>query len=105
MWDTPPEPIKESELKMSEQQNTKPLEQMSLRQLAMVIEQSWVKMSPHAVPYVAAMRQLETIRDKFGFDDGESVVRYFLVNATTWRGEVARNVKAELNRRLKEVAQ
>ena len=90
---------------MSEQLNTKTLEQMSIRQLAMVVEQSWVKMSPHAKPYVAAMRQLESIRDKFVFDDGESVVRYFLVNATTWRGETARKVKAELNRRLKEVGQ
>jgi hypothetical protein len=33
-------------------------------------------------------------------DDWQSVVSYFLANAGTWRGERAKAIKAELNRRL-----
>ena len=34
-------------------------------------------------------------------DDGGSIVLYFLSNATTWRGEDARRIKAELKSLLK----
>jgi len=34
-------------------------------------------------------------------DSGDSIVRYFLSNASTWRGETARRVKKELNAMLK----
>ena len=34
-------------------------------------------------------------------DSGRSVVAYFLANAGTWRGEVARRVKKELNAMIK----
>jgi len=30
------------------------------------------------------------------------IVRYFLSNATTWRGETARRIKAELKQMLKQ---
>jgi hypothetical protein len=49
-----------------------------------------------AVPYLQALAQLETVDDMYGADDARGIVRYFLCNATTWRGEVARRVKAEL---------
>jgi len=34
-------------------------------------------------------------------DSGKSIVSYFLANAGQWRGEVAKEVKAELKRRVK----
>lgn len=54
-----------------------------------------------AVPYLQAMGTLDTIADDYGLDSGRSIVVYFLSNAGSWRGDVARAVKAELNRRLK----
>jgi hypothetical protein len=58
--------------------------------------------APHfdAVPYIHAMRRIEKITDRYGMDDGEGLVRCFLVNARTWRGEVAKRVKAELKEML-----
>jgi hypothetical protein len=47
------------------------------------------------------MHSLQTIRDKYYFDTAESVVRYFLANATTWKGDTARAIKAELKAILK----
>ena len=54
-----------------------------------------------AVPYVNAMQSLETIDDEYGADSAKSIVLYFLSNANTWRGEVARRVKAELKEMVK----
>lgn len=68
----------------------------TLREIAVEIEQDWEKPFFGALPYINAMKHLNTIDDKYGLDDGESVVLYFLSNARTWRGETARRVKAEL---------
>ena len=39
----------------------------------------------------------EPIRyDMYGFNTAESIVRYFLSNASTWRGETAKRIKKEL---------
>jgi len=35
-------------------------------------------------------------------DDAEDIILRFLTNAGPWRGEVARQVKSELNQHLKE---
>lgn len=55
-----------------------------------------------ANPYWQAMRVMTHINDKYGFDRGTEIVARFLGNANAWRGEVARDVKAELRRRLDE---
>lgn len=55
-----------------------------------------------AVPYVEALESLNT-RDlgaHYGQDSAESLVRYLLGNLTTWRGDVARSVKADLKAAL-----
>ena len=49
-----------------------------------------------AVPYLDAMSTLNSIEDNYMFDSAKSIVIYFLSNATTWRGETAKRVKAEL---------
>lgn len=53
-----------------------------------------------AGPYLAAMLELKNIDDTYGSDDGRQIVAYFLSNATGWRGPAARQIKAELKRRL-----
>lgn len=51
-----------------------------------------------ARPYVEAMSTLGSMDEMYGAEDAKGIVRYFLVNASGWRGEVARYVKAELKR-------
>jgi hypothetical protein len=77
------------------------LETLSLHAIAKLIQRDWKNVNYAAKPYLDAMHQLRDVQDTFGLDDGSSIVRYFLGNATSWRGETARNVKAELKRRLK----
>lgn len=67
--------------------------------IARDIRKDWgAKLHAHhpARPYVEAMEQLGTVKDMYGHDDGDGIVRRFLVNASGWRGDVARYVKAEL---------
>ena len=64
--------------------------------IAREIKQDWTKPYFGAVPYLDAMAQLESIEDNYYDDSAESVVRYFLGNAKTWRGDKARAIKAEL---------
>jgi len=52
-----------------------------------------------AKPYANAMLEIEHVNDRFGNENAKDVVIYFLSNAGTWRGEVAKAVKAELKRR------
>lgn len=65
------------------------------------IEADWTKPYFGAVPYIKAMHALNGINDTYGFDSAREIVMYFLSNATTWRGPVARVVKAELKAMLK----
>lgn len=53
-----------------------------------------------AVPYVEAMRHLDRYTDNYLEDDAVSVLTYALSNLTTWRGETARRVKAEIKAML-----
>jgi hypothetical protein len=68
--------------------------------IAAEIRRDWAKPYFGAVPYLDAMQHLGGITDRFYHDEGSSVVRYFLANATTWKGETARRVKAELKAML-----
>jgi hypothetical protein len=68
----------------------------SLSSIAREIRQDWKKVYFGAVPYLAALSSLESISDNYGADSAKSVVLYFLANATTWRGETAKRIKAEL---------
>ena len=77
------------------------LKDYPLSRLAFIISRDWRKVNYAAKPYLEAMGCLESISDNYIADSGHSVVAYFLCNAATWRGETAKAVKAELNRRLK----
>jgi hypothetical protein len=73
----------------------------SINIIAREISNDWAKPYFGAVPYLDAMHSLSTMQDKFYFDDAASVVRYFLANANSWKGETARAIKAELKAMLK----
>lgn len=64
--------------------------------IAAEIKKLWPNVYFGAVPYLDAMFSLATKEDRYYEDSGESIVAYFLSNATTWRGEDARRIKAEL---------
>ena len=65
------------------------------------ISRDWKRPYFGAVPYIQAMAYLGSIEDSVGYDDARSIIRYFLVNASTWRGAKAREIKAELKDMLK----
>lgn len=71
-----------------------------INQIAREIARDWHNVNYAAKPYLSAMYQLEQISDSYYYDSGESVVRYFLANAGTWRGETAKRIKAELKEML-----
>jgi len=77
------------------------LEKLSIRDIANVVYRDWKKVNFAAAPYLAAMMCMESVNDYYGEDSGKSVVLYFLSNARSWRGETAKAVKAELNKRVK----
>lgn len=49
-----------------------------------------------AKPYLEAMMEIRTVRDTYGLESGDEVVRQFLTSAKNWRGDDARRIKAEL---------
>lgn len=69
-------------------------------EIADEIRRDWKKPYFGAVPYLDAMHSLNSVTDSYYHDSGKSVVLYFLSNATTWKGETARRVKAELKAHL-----
>ena len=76
-------------------------EHRPISEIAAEIRKYWEKPNYAAKPYLDAMRELDSIHGKYYEDSAESVVAYFLCNATTWRGEHARRIKAELKSLLK----
>jgi hypothetical protein len=75
---------------------TEKAEPRKLHEIAGEIRRVWAKVNFAAAPYLAAMAQLETVDQRYGFEDGRTIVTYFLSNASTWRGEDARRIKKEL---------
>lgn len=73
-----------------------------LYEIAALIYRDWKPINYAAKPYVDAMSSLEDMNSKYICDDARSIVTYFLSNAQTWRGPVAKMIKAELNRRVKK---
>jgi len=79
----------------------RPLSAMSISEIARMIRRNWPKVYFGAVPYLNAMAQMDKVTDSYGCDSGTEIVNYFLANASTWKGDVAREVKKELNKRVK----
>jgi len=64
--------------------------------IAYDIRAAWPKVNFAAKPYLDAMTCLDRITDSYYADDARSVVLYFLSNASSFRGEEAKALKAEL---------
>jgi len=77
------------------------LKQASVSELATIIRKNWPKVNYAAQPYLDAMRSMDSFDQDYGADTGQSIGLYFLSNASSWRGDVAKLVRAELKRRLK----
>jgi len=67
-----------------------------LHEIADEIFADWKRPYFGAVPYLDAMAAMDSIHENYVYSPGITIVRYFLVNAGTWRGETARRIKAEL---------
>lgn len=72
----------------------------NIAQIALMVRKDWKNVYFGAVPYLDAMRTLESVNDNYYEDSASSIINYFLSNATTWRGETARAVKAKLKQLL-----
>jgi hypothetical protein len=77
------------------------LESMTVYEIADVIRKDWKKVYFGAVSYLDAMGTMMNVTSSYGADDGKGIILYFLSNASTWKGPVAKAVKAELKKRIK----
>lgn len=72
-------------------------------EIAQEIKKVWTKPYFGAVPYIDAMAEINS-SDKnavYWNEDTDTIVRYFLANSSTWRGEDARRIKTELKSMIK----
>jgi hypothetical protein len=67
-----------------------------LNEIVREIRADWKKIYFGAVPYLNAMETLSSVDEEYGADNGRYLVMYFLANAATWRGDVAKRIKSEL---------
>ena len=82
---------------------TNQIQSRPLFAIAQDIRANWTKVNYGAKPYLEAMYSLDSIKSNYGYDSGKSIVLYFLSNASSWRGDSARRIKAELKAILKTV--
>jgi hypothetical protein len=75
--------------------------QRPISEIAREIKNDWTNVYFGAKPYLQAMETLADVSDRYGCDSATSIISYFLANAGTWKGDVARRVKKELNELIK----
>jgi hypothetical protein len=75
---------------------TAPTATRPIYEIARDVHENWLHVYFGAVPYLEAMDYLTTLDESYGEDPAWHVLNYFLSNATTWRGEKAREIKAEI---------
>jgi hypothetical protein len=73
----------------------------NLSEIAAEIRKDWKPVNFAARPYLEAMAELNSMKDMYYADSAKSVVLYFLSNASTWRGETAKQIKKELKAMVK----
>jgi hypothetical protein len=77
-------------------------ENRSVAAIAAEIRKDWgSKVNFAARPYLQAMAGLSSPEDSYGWDSGKEIILRFLCNASTWRGETAKRIKAELKQLVK----
>jgi hypothetical protein len=83
------------------------IQTLNLPRIALLIIKTWVDKTGKsninfaAKPYLQALTQIDSVNSTYGCDSGKSIVLYFLGNASQYKGEQAKIVKAELKRRIK----
>lgn len=84
-------------------QNINKQNKRTFAEIAREIKQTWKNVYFGAKPYLQAMATIDS-SDKnapYMLVTAENIVIYFLVNATYWRGEDAKRIKAELKSMIK----
>ena len=84
-------------------QNTNKQNKRTFAEIAREIKQTWKNVYFGAKPYLQAMATINS-SDKnapYMLETAEDIVIYFLANATYWRGEDAKRIKAELKSMVK----
>ena len=76
-------------------------ELVSVSEIAHAIAKDWQNVSPYAKDYLNAMKEIRSVNDSYYADSAKSVILYFLVNASSYRGENARTYKALLRELVK----
>lgn len=72
-------------------------------EIAQEIKAVWKNVYFGAKPYLQAMATINSSdkNDCYLMESAETIVLYFLANATYWRGEDAKRIKAELKSMIK----
>lgn len=86
------------------EQNINRQNKRTFAEIAREIEQTWKNVYFGAKPYLLAMTTINS-SDKnapYMFETAESIVSYFLANATYWRGEDATRVTDDWNSPVSE---
>ncbi|WP_431911677.1 hypothetical protein [Nonomuraea jabiensis] len=65
-------------------------------EIASDIRAEWKNVYFGAVPYLDAMSELDKVTDMYYADSADSIIRYFLSNASSFRGPRGKEIKAEL---------
>jgi hypothetical protein len=84
-------------------QNINKQNKRTFAEIAREIKQTWKNVYFGAEPYLQAMATID-LSDKnapYMLETAEDIVIYFLANATYWRGEDAKRIKAELKSMIK----
>ena len=84
-------------------QNINKQNKRTFAEIAREIKQTWKNVYFGAEPYLQAMLTIDS-SDKnapYMLETAEDIVIYFLANATYWRGEDAKRIKAELKSMIK----
>jgi hypothetical protein len=71
-----------------------------LCKIAREVRKDWANINYAAEPYLRAMQSLNSINEDYGHESARTIVLSFLGNARSWRGDVAKAVKAELKSML-----
>ena len=85
------------------EQNINKQNKRTFAEIAREIKQTWKNVYFGAEPYLQAMATIDS-NDKnapYMLETAEDIVIYFLANATYWRGEDAKRIKAELKSMIK----
>lgn len=85
------------------EQNINKQNKRTFAEIAREIKQTWKNVYFGAKPYLQAMATINS-SDKnapYMLETAEDIVIYFLANATYWRGEDAKRIKAELKSMIK----